>query len=196
MAMRVPLFHRYFLGIRPDPRLYPALQAFGRAAGQSIHLTHLHLTFCVIEESAGRDRFVAERVRKALDGQRLHSFPVNLSRIMAGPHGAMARTAGRQDDIQDFYRQLVRLLRPCGIEPMYRKSGLHPHMTLGHDPCEAAVLPIALEWYPGELLLIESEYGLTRHNVLGRWALLPPRQPFLPFRDAIAAAGPARRSAA
>jgi 2'-5' RNA ligase len=194
--VRVPLFYRYFLGIRPDPRLYPAFEALGQAAGQSIHLARLHLTFCVIGEPVQRDRFLAGRVRRALDGQRLHSFPVNLSGIVAGPQGAVARTSGRQDDIQDFYRLLVRLLRPCGIEPMYRKAGLRPHMTLGHDPRPAAVLRIALEWHPGELLLIESEYGLTRHNVLGRWALLPPRQPFLPFGDTIAATDPVQQSAA
>jgi len=194
--MRAAQFYRYFLGVRPHPRLYPAFRDLAEGVGQSAGLDRLHLTLCVIAECAERDAFMARRVERALEGQALHAFPVNLSRLVAGAQGAVARTSGRQDDIQDFYRRLVRLLAPCGIEPLYRKSGLHPHMTLGYAPCRPVLRGISLAWYPDELLLIESEYGLTRHNVLGRWALLPPRQPLLPFGQPIAAASPARRSAA
>src|SRR5690606_20553073 len=139
---------------------------------------------------------ISGRVERALGGRALHAFPVNLGRLAAGAAGVIARTSGRQDDIQDFYRELVRLLEPSGIAPLYRKSGLHPHMTLGYAPCRQMLRSMSLTWYPDELLLIESEHGLTRHNVLGRWALLPPRQPLLPFGEATAATSPARRSAA
>ncbi len=199
--MRVVHSYRYFLGIRPHPRFYPAFQAFAEAAGQSLHLGRVHLTLCVVAECVRRDRGVLRRVRAALAGQPLHAFPVNLSRIVTGPHGATARPSGRQADIQDFYRRLAGLLRAREIEPLYRRAGLHPHMTLGYDPCPAALVRVALQWFPTDLLLIESEVGLTRHTVLGRWPLLPPRQPFLPFGDrfdgpAIAATDPAPRSAA
>ena len=206
IRMRRPDFYRYFLGIRPPPELYHAFEAFAYAAGQPVRLAMLHLTFCVIAQRAERDRFIVRRVRRMLDGQPLHSFAVNLGTILAGLQGATARTVGRQDEIQDFYRMLVRLLRASGIEPLYRKSGLHPHVTLGYDPRPVTRLDIGLHWFPAELLLIESEFGLTRHNVLGTWPLLPPRQPLLPFGEPfpvphiggrlIAAAGPARRSAA
>jgi len=188
---------RYFLGVRPDPQRYPLFQRICEALGLSNRLDLLHLTLCVVAETGVRDHFVVRRVQRALCGAALHTFPVNLSRIAAGPQGAFARTCGRQDEIQDFYRALVRLLRACGIEPLHRKSGLHPHVTLGYVACEVALLRIALRWFPTELLLIESEVGLTRHNVLHRWLLLPPRQPPLPFEEGfIAAADPARRSAA
>lgn len=201
-----PDFYRYFLGIRPPPELYPAFQAIGHAAGQSVRVAMLHLTFCVIAESAERDRFIARRVRRILRDQLLHSFAVNLGMILAGPHGATARAVGRQDDIQEFYRMLVRLLRASGVEPLYRKSGLRPHITLGYDAFPVTRLGIGLNWFPTELLLIESEFRLTRHNVIGAWSLLPPRHALLPFGEPfseqhvggrlIAAADPARRSAA
>lgn len=189
--------YRYFLGIRPGPPWYPLFQRIGAVIGQPIRLDLLHLTLCVIAQVAERDPFVLRRIQTALGGQPLHSFPVNLSRVVAGPHGACARTFGRQDEIQDFYRGLVRLLQACGIEPLHRKSGLHPHVTLGYASLRPELLKIAIRWFPAELLLIESEVGLTRHNVLGAWSLLPPRQPSLAFgEDFIAAADPARRSAA
>ena len=188
---------RYFLGIRPDPSDYPFLQRLGAALGQPTRLDLLHLTLCVVAELTERDRFIVRRIEAALAGQPLHSFAVNLSRAIAGSRGAFARTSGRQDEIQDFYRMLARRLLACGIVPLHRKSGLHPHVTLGHVAREAEVLKIALQWYPAEVLLIESEVGLGRHNVLRRWSLLPPRQPQLRFdMDLTAAAGRARRSAA
>lgn len=195
--MKVLQGYRYFLGLRPDPQSYPFFQRIAATFGWPARLDLLHLTLCVIAEAAGRDHFILRRVQTALHGQQLHSFPVNLSRVVAGPHGACARTFGRQDEMQDFYRALVRFLRACGIEPLHRKSGLHPHITLGYASLPLDLLKIAIRWFPTELLLIESEVGLSRHNVLGRWSLLPPRQPALPFgEDLIAAAGPVRRSAA
>ena len=179
--MRSARFYRYFLGIRPHPRLYSAFHELAETARHPARFDRVHLTLCVIAERAARDPFMARRVERALGGRALHAFPVNLSRLAAGAAGVIARTSGRQDDIQDFYRELARLLEPCAISPLYRKSGLHPHMTLGYAPCQPMLRNISLAWYPDELLLIESEYGLTRHNVLGRWALLPPRQPLLPF---------------
>jgi 2'-5' RNA ligase len=175
---------RYFLGIRPDPQWYPQFQRICEALGLPVRLDRLHLTLLVIAEMAERDHFVARRIGRALREAELHSFQVNLSRVRAGLHGASAHPFGRQDEIQDFYRLLVRLLRAGGMEPLHRKSGLHPHVTLSYRACQAALLPVAIRWFPSALMLIESEVGLTKHTVLERWSLLPPRQPLLPFGDA------------
>jgi len=174
-------FYRYLFLCRPDPRWFPLFRQIAATVGQPIRGDPWHLTLCTVAETTERDHFLLPRIRPALHGQRLHSFSVNLSRVSAGSHGACARTFGRQDDVQDFYRILERVLRICGIEPLHRKSGLHPHVTLGYRACVPMRLKIALEWFPAELLLVESEVGLTRHNVLGRWSLLPPRQPLLPL---------------
>lgn len=174
---------RYFLAIRPDLQWYPYFQRICDMLGLPIRFDRLHMTLVVIAETSERDRSVLHRVRWALRDAELRSFPVNLSRVNAGLNGASARTRGRQDEIQDFFSFLVRLLRACGIEPLYRKSGLHPHVTLYYRACQAVLLHVAIRWFPSELLLIESEVGRTKHNVLERWSLLPPRQQLLPFDD-------------
>ena len=179
--MRTLQGFRYFFAIRPDPRWYPLFQEVCRALGLPARLDRLHVTFCVVAERSERDHFLLPRARRALQGARLQSAPVSLGRVRAGRTGAVAHALGRQDEIQDLYDALVRLLRTCGIQPMHRKSGFHPHVTLGYRACRAALLQVAIRWVPTELLLIESEIGLTRHNVLERWPLLPPRQPLLPF---------------
>jgi RNA 2',3'-cyclic 3'-phosphodiesterase len=174
-------FYRYFLGFRTDPRLSRTLAAIGAGAGQRVRPGLLHLTLCVIAEVEARDRFLLSRVGAALAGQALHAVRIALGRVVGGPGGAAVRTIGRQDDLQDFYGALVRWLAGRGLAPLHRRSGLHPHVTLGHDPCRFESFNIAIEWLAGDLLLIESEVGRSRHNVLGRWPLLPPRQGLLPF---------------
>jgi 2'-5' RNA ligase len=181
--MRTLQGYRYLLCIKPNPQSYPAFQRIAAEFGHPIHLGQLHLTLCVVGETTERDHFILRRLQRAFHGQALHSFSVNLSRVDSGPNGAFARTSGHQAEIQDFYRMLRCLLLACGIAPKHRKSGLHPHVTLFYRGCPIGRLPIALSWFPTELLLIESEVGLTQHNLLGRWPLSPPRQPWLPFDD-------------
>ena len=179
--MRRPDFYRYFLGFRPNDAARGVLADAGLRAGQRIQPGLLHLTLCVIAEMTERASFLLPRVNAALAEYAFSTFPVALGRVRGGPHGAIVRTLGRQDDIQDCYDALLRLLRLRGITPLHRRSGLHPHVTLGHDPCAFEPYKIGLEWVPDKLLLIESEVGRTRHNVIGQWPLLPPRQGSLPF---------------
>lgn len=179
--MRKPDFYRYFLGFRPDLDLCRLLAAAGERAGQRVRMAYLHLTLCVIAETCERDHFLLLRVRSALAGQQLSSFPVHLGRVCGGASGAMVKALGCQHGIQDHYRALISLLATRDMAPMHRKSGLHAHVTLGHDPCRFERFKVPVEWLPSKMLLIESEVGLSRHNVLAEWPLLPPRQGSLPF---------------
>lgn len=203
--MQTLQFYRYIVICRPGPSTRTVLAQAGAVTGQRLRGDEYHLTFCVISEVPQRDHSIAERVSTAFAGGGLHSAPILLGRVTGGPLGALIRAIGKQDELQDLYVTVVRRLKAQGFEPKYRNSGFSPHFTLGYDPCNFVPFDVAHEWIPGELLLIESEVGLTRHNVLGAWPLLAPRQLRLPFDetappcggdDLIAAAGPARRSAA
>jgi 2'-5' RNA ligase len=172
---------RYFLGFRPDAFARELLAAIARQLGQSMRPDLLHLTLCVIWEATECDRFLAARVAAALAGHSFSSVPIRLGRVKAGELGPMATTVGRLEDITQFYEMVVGLLATRGIFPLYRESGLHPHVTLGYKPRRFNPLPIAVEWVPQELLLIESHVGESRHQVIGRWPLLPPAQGMLRF---------------
>lgn len=185
--MPTPDFYRYFLAFRPDPILRCWFASLAEFAGQSakrIKAEYFHLTLCVIAELAQRDLFIASRVESALAGRELWSCPFWLGRLQGGPEGAAVNAMVRQYEIQDFYRMLVACLGERDILPLHRKSGLHPHVTLGRDPCSFDPLTLPREWIPDELLLIESEVGLGVHNVLARWPLLRPRQSVFAFGDA------------
>ena len=189
--MRKP-FYRYFLGFRPDAWLRATLVALGEEVGQRLQSELLHLTLCVIAEADEPDPFLCRRVGAALADQTLSSVPIRLGRVRGGDHGAVIQTIGNQADVQHFYRVLVGLLARRGIPPLYRKSGLHPHVTLGYAACRFDPFATAIEWLPSELLLIESEVGNGKHRVIGRWPLLPPPQGVLDLRPGAAAAAASR----
>lgn len=182
--MHKPDFYRYFLASRPSPFLRAVLVALRDPAGQldkPVAAELLHLTWCVIAEAPERDRFILPRVEAALSGQLLSSGSLWLGRVRGGKHGAAINSRGRKPDILKLYRRLLACLATRDIHAMYRKSGLDPHLTLGHDPCKFQTFRILHEWIPDELFLIESEVGRGIHNVLARWPLLPPAQGSLPF---------------
>jgi 2'-5' RNA ligase len=175
--------YRYFLGFRPDPILRAWLASLGAAAGQiekRVAAEYLHLTLCVIAEGDDRDPFILARVTAALAGEALASCPIRLGRVIGGA-GAAIHTLGRQEEIQGFYRVLIARLASRDLFPLHRRSGLNPHVTLGYDRGPDVRYKRPREWIPTQLFLIESEVGQGRHNILGRWPLLPPPQGFFPF---------------
>jgi 2'-5' RNA ligase len=173
--------YRYFLGFRPHLEPCRLIVAIGEQVGQRVRPELVHLTLCVVAEAGERDRFVLSRIRSALAGQAFSAFPVRLGRVSGNSNGAILKALGRQNEMQDFYRSVISLLAMREIEPLHRKSGLRAHVTLGYSACDFESFRAPLEWFPSELLLIESEVGSSRHNVLARWPFLPPRQPSLPF---------------
>lgn len=183
-----PILYRNFLAFLPDPELRFELDGLCDAAGQRdkrIKSEHFHLTLCVISEFTYRDRFIARRLDAAFAHGLSSSCCIHLGKVSVGPAGAAIYTVGRQYEIQDFYRSLLRLLAQQQVLPLHRKSGLHPHVTLGYDPSTFAQFKALWEWIPGELVLIESEVGRGVHNVLRRWPLDPPAQYELPFEKGL-----------
>lgn len=182
--MRKPIFYRYFLASRPDLALIAALVSLRAAAGQSKSLVAadlLHLTWCVVAETLTRDHFVLPRIDAAVAGRPFASGLLPLGRVQGGPGGAAVYSRSRKPEILSLYREIAACVAARGLPPQHRKSGFHPHLTIGHDRCAFEPFLILHEWVPDELLLIESEVGNGIHNILGRWPLLPPRQGQLPF---------------
>lgn len=177
--MRQAGFIRYFLGIRPNLALRDWLAALAVAAGQGprrIRTEYLHLTLCIVAEVPAPDRSVVERVHAALAGRDLTAPAVGLGRLRGGESGAALHSIGRRGDVLALYRRVVALLAARGLPPLRRASGLHPHVTLGHDPLAIDPRDLAVELIPDAILLIESHVGRTVHRVVGRWPLSAPAQ--------------------
>lgn len=182
--MRNPDFYRCFLASRPGAALRADLVGLRAAAGQFKSLVAaelLHLTWCVVAEVPMRSRFIMSRIASALNGRPLSSGLLRMGRVRGGSGGAAVYSRGRKPEILALYRELVALLATRDLFPLHRKSGFHPHVSLGHDRCAFDPFLVSYEWIPGELLLIESQVGCGVHDVLGRWPLLPPRQGALSY---------------
>lgn len=178
---------RYFLGFQvPADRAGWLARQLPPATGDlfaGLKPQHYHLTLCTIAEAEAQQPFLRQRVARAFDAALPAASPIGFGRIVARDRGAELVTAGSVAAIRELYAQIVALLAPHGIEPMHRKSGLRPHVTLGYGPCDFAPLPTAWNWTPRELVLIESHVGHRRHRVLERWMLEPPAQAAFAFMD-------------
>jgi 2'-5' RNA ligase len=184
--MMDPMF-RYFLGFQV------AADRAGRLARQlppvsgdlfaGLKPQNYHLTLCTIDETSAQHPFLRQRVAKAFEAGLPAASPIPFGRIVSKDNGAELVTVGSVAGVRQLYEALVNLLAPHGIEPWYRQSGLRPHITLGYGRHPFDPVPVAWNWTPRELVLIESHVGHSRHRVLQRWPLLAPAQGAFDFMD-------------
>lgn len=174
-----PMF-RYFLGFQVPAdragwlaRHLPASQG-DMFAGLKPHL--YHLTLCTIAETLAPHPFLRQHVAKAFAAGLPTASPIPFGRIVGKDLGAELVTVGNIAEIRQLFADVAALLAACDIEPMHRKAGLRPHVTLGYGACDFDPVPLAWTWTPRDLVLIESHIGHARHRVLQSWTLPPPAQ--------------------
>lgn len=174
-----PMF-RYFLGFQvPADRAGWLARQLPPVSGDlfaGLKPQNYHLTLCTIDETPVPHPFLRQRVAKALAAGLPAASPIPLGRILSKESGAELVTVGSIVGIRSLYDTLVALLAPHNIEPQHRKSGLRPHITLGYGECDFPAVPVAWNWIPRALVLIESHVGHSRHRVLQSWTLAPPVQ--------------------
>ena len=185
--MRRASAYSYYLCFLPEEPVREAIDLLHRDTGQGerrVAVERSHLSLCVFGEPPERDPTLAPRIDAAFAAAQLSSCVVRLGRVRGGPSGATLFTRGRKRELATVRQHLLERLAAHGVLPQQEKT--NPHITLGYDPFGGSAFEIVLEWIPREVVLIESEHGLGRHNPLGRWPLLPPVQGFLPLGGPLA----------
>ena len=180
--MQTPDSYLYFLAFLPEPELRAWLAALKEPTGQfgrGVADGRLHLTVCVLAQTEERAPFIAPRVEAALSGAALASAPLRFGRVRGGKTGAALHTRGGKHEYHALQAAIFARLAARELTLLYDKK--HPHITLGHQPCRFEPFKVVREWVPQQLVLIESEVGATRHNLLGSWPLLAPVQGSFPF---------------
>lgn len=142
-----------------------------------------HLTLCTIDETAVPHPFLRQRISSAFEAGLPAAASVPFGRIVSRDAGAELVTVGSVAAIRQLYDDLVARLAPHGIAPWYRQSGLRPHITLGYGRHAFDPVPVAWNWTPRDLVLIESHVGHSRHRVMQRWQLPEPAQGAFDFMD-------------
>lgn len=185
--MRRASAYRYFLCFIPDAAIREAIAVLLREthqAGKCVPVERSHLSLFVFGVVAQRDPTLALRVDAALGGMEVASCILRFGRVRGGPNGAALFTSGGRRELAALRRRILARLAEHGLVPKLEKR--NPHVTLGYDPFRGPGFNIALEWVPPEIVLIESEHGLGKHNRLGSWPLLPPEQGMLPLGGPLA----------
>ncbi|WP_428684558.1 2'-5' RNA ligase family protein [Sphingopyxis sp.] len=181
-----PMF-RYFLGFQvPADRagwLARQLPPVSIDLFAGLKPQNYHLTLCTIAETQAQHPFLRQQVAKAFASGLPAASPIPFGRIVSRDMGAELTTTGNVGDIRHLYQGIIALLESQGLEPMHRKSGLRPHITLGYGACDFEAVPTAWRWTPSELALIESHVGHRRHRVLQSWTLAPPAQGMFDFME-------------
>lgn len=181
-----PMF-RYFLGFQvPADRAGWLARQLPPVSGDlfaGLKPQNYHLTLCTIGETEAQHPFLRQRVAKAFASGLPAASHIPFGRIISRDLGAELKTIGSVGAIRHLYEEIIALLRTQGIEPMYRKAGLRPHITLGYGACDFDAVATAWRWTPRELVLIESHIGHGRHNVLQSWSLPPPAQGVFAFME-------------
>ncbi len=181
-----PMF-RYFLGFQvPADRAGWLARQLPPVSGDlfaGLKPQHYHLTLCTIAETQAQHPFLRQRVAEAFASGLPAASAIPFGRIVSKGLGAELVTAGSVTGVRGLYEAIVALLAPHGIEPWYRESGLRPHVTLGYGRHAFDPVPLAWNWVPRDLALIESHVGHSRHRVLQRWTLDAPVQGMFDFMD-------------
>jgi 2'-5' RNA ligase len=180
--MRRASAFRYFLCFLPDAPVREAIASIHRHTGQGenrVPVERSHLSLCVFGAPPERDPSLVARIDASLAGAQLSSCVIRLGRVRGGPSGATLFTRGSKRELTALRGGLLERLAVHGVAPELEKT--NPHVTLGYDSFRGSAFGIRLEWIPREVVLIESEHGLGRHNPLARWPLLPPVQGMLPL---------------
>lgn len=178
--MMDPMF-RYFLGFQVNAdragwlaRQLPPVSG-DLFAGLKPQL--YHLTLCTIAETLEPQPFLRSQVAKAFAPGLPAASAIAFGRIVGRETGVELVPAGSVGGIRQTYDAIVARVAAQGIEPMHRKPGLWPHITLGYGrPDGFDPVPLAWTWTPRDLVLIESHVGHRRHRVLQSWTLEPPAQ--------------------
>lgn len=174
---------RLFYAIMPDPPAAEAIAAVARRAREAhgldapaLRTDRFHVTLIHIGDFAGLPKSVVSDALRV--GQSTAAMALEVTFDRAGsfsgpPHSKPFVLLGEAglDDLKAFRRSLWDRLIRAGVKPLSRIE-FNPHLTLLYDRRSIANHGIEpVRWMADELLLIHSELGRTKYNMLGRWPL-------------------------
>lgn len=178
---------RLFFAVMPDPR---AAEAIAQTADRSrrmhaisaapLRTDRFHVTLIHIGDFAGLPRGVVADTLRVGEDTAAPPFEVTFDRAASFSGAAQRKPFVLQggeglDDLRAFRRSLWDRLIRAGVKPLSRIE-FNPHVTLLYHPASIAGQPVEpVRWTVDELLLIHSELGRTKYNVLGRWPLIAGR---------------------
>jgi len=182
MFHQPPTLHRLFFALLPPPvlaRQVAAAAGWFDAAGRALPAERLHLTLFVLDDRPVRPRALVAAMQAIGGAVRCAPVPVTLDRASGSRRSVALRPAHRHPGLHQLHRTIADLAGAHRVPPRAGYS-FAPHMTLGYREGEPFSQPVApVGWLANELVLVDSQVGRTRHEVLGRWPLVARDDPQL-----------------
>lgn len=171
--------HRFFFALKPPPQLARqwsnAADWFDRA-GAPVGADRLHLTVFILPDLADVPSGLPDRLGAAGAAVSAPPVDVTLDYVSGGNRSVALRPRHRHAGLAALHAAIARICRDHAI-PERPDYAFNPHVTLGYRdgaPFGQRIAPTG--WTATDFVLIHSHVGLTRHDVIGRWPLVP-REP-------------------
>ena len=176
-----PSFHRLFFAIRPPTAvaahigmLRDRLAASGTPVGDG----RLHMTIAIFDDHRELPPDLVAGARAGGNAAaECPRFRIVLDRVIGGGHAMLLAPSEPVRGLAAFQKRFAAALARAGLKLRvgWRFS---PHVTLlyHHGLAPRAAINGAIDpvsWTAGELFLVQSIVGQTRHVTLERWPLHP-----------------------
>lgn len=182
---RAPMAHRYFFALLPDEVTARRIHAFAEnefGAKGLVRTDRLHVTLAITADLDTSYPVLVAALRRAGDAVSAAPFDVAFGQLSGGRRTIALRPAHNVPPMRALQSAIAHAMAAQGV-PMRADWAFNPHVTLAYrdgEPIRRTVDGFA--WSVREFVLIESLVGLTRHQLLGRWAL-SDAQPSLFFGE-------------
>lgn len=176
--------HRYFFALKPEIRIANQTRAFAESALGTEGLLRpdrLHVTLAITGDFDVPQPAVVAALLRGGAAVRARPFDLVLDRLSASPRTTALRPARVLPDIRALHAAIAGAMIREGVA-LREGWRFSPHMTLAYRHGPPSVRPVqAIGWRVTEFVLVHSLYGLTRHDILGRWPLEPLPDAQLPL---------------
>lgn len=175
--MREPFFHRYFLALRPPRSVVPEIGLWRDSflfGGRPVDNDRLHITMFMLGNFDRPPARLLARVQGAIAAASLPACRVVLDTLTGGAGSALLAPSEKLAGVERLQARIAALLAQSDVRaaPWWRFS---PHVTLLYDHNYAGHCLIdPISWTAGELVLVESRIGQSRHVVRAAWPLAAP----------------------
>jgi RNA 2',3'-cyclic 3'-phosphodiesterase len=172
---------RIFFGLLPHPETTESINRFrdrffteNEVPGRPLGIGRLHVSLHHAGDFKRLPSSVVYAAKLAGEAVSMRTFEAVFERVMSF-EAAPSKKAwplvllGKGDAFFELHGILGAEMRRIGLRAM---AGFTPHMTLLYGPRKIPPQPIEpIRAVFDEFVLIHSERGLTRYNILGRWPL-------------------------
>jgi RNA 2',3'-cyclic 3'-phosphodiesterase len=171
-----PVLHRPFFAIKPVDAVEPPIAGMRRTycgEGTPVRSEHAHITLEIFDDHPRRpDELIAELVAIG-NAVEASAFPLALDRVVGTVRSVALRPGRRSTGLALLQRAIHAEVERAGLKVREGWS-FSPHLTLGYREGEAFARQVApILWQVDEFVLIHSHVGATRHEIVGRWRLMP-----------------------